>query len=67
MLYLDYKCQIYDGDTKVRDFIPCYCTTTVTDTTNKQCPAGTRGLYDLVTGKFYTNQGTGNFEKGPDV
>lgn len=42
--------------TIVRDFIPVY---------RKQ--DGTIGLYDLVEGKFYVNQGTGTFLKGADV
>ena len=52
-----YYCKI----ASVRDFIPCYSNTTVTDVNGKKCPAGTAGLYDLVEGKFYTNQGTGEF------
>ena len=53
---------------EVRRFIPCYSTTTVTDVNGKQCPAGTKGLYDLVEGKFYTNQGNGeDFKAGPDI
>ena len=59
-----YNCQIYDGETLVRNFIPCYCTETVINVEKKQCQAGTVGLYDTVEGKFYTNQGTGEFIKG---
>ena len=44
-------CKIYDNGTLVRNFIPCY-----------QKPGGESGLYDTVEGKFYTNQGTGNFK-----
>lgn len=51
----------------VRDFIPCYCNATVTDVNGKSCPAGTIGLYDIVEGEFYTNQGDGTFLKGNDV
>ena len=52
----------------VANFIPCYSTTTVTDVNGKSCPNGTKGLYDTVEGKFYTNQGTGeDFIPGPDV
>ena len=54
-----YFCNIEKDNKKVREFIPCKCTTAVTDESNKQCPEGTRGLYDLVTKKFYTNLGTG--------
>ena len=38
------------------NLIPCY---NVQD--------GTIGMYDTVEGKFYTNQGTGDFIAGPDV
>ena len=51
----------------VVNFIPCYSTTTVTDVDGTERPAGTVGLYDTVEGKFYTNQGTGEFIAGPDV
>ena len=66
-----YYCKIYlnyDKTNIVRDYIPCYSITTVTDVNGKQCPSGTKGLYDLVEGKFYTNQGSGDdFIAGPDV
>ena len=63
-----YSFLIYDDDELVRKYIPCYSTTTVTDANGKQCPTGTKGLYDLVEGKFYTNQGTGDdFIAGPEV
>ena len=47
-----YDYEIYD-DVIIRKFIPCY-----RKTDNKS------GLYDLVEGKFYTNQGTGTFGYG---
>lgn len=52
---------------KVRNFIPCYSSIAVTDVNGKHCPSGTIGLYDTVEGKFYTNQGEGEFIAGPDV
>jgi hypothetical protein len=45
-----YYCQIYDDNTLVRDFIPCY-----------RKSDGEVGLYDIVGKKFYTNAGTGAF------
>ena len=48
-----YSCQVYDDGTLVRDFIPC------------QNPSGVIGLYDLTTGEFYGNSGTGAFFAGP--
>ena len=51
----------------VRNFIPCYSKTVVIDVNGKECPIGTIGLYDTVEGKFYTNQGTGEFIAGPEV
>ena len=46
---------IWDGDAKVRDFVPC------------KNPSGTVGLYDLVGGEFYGNSGTGTFIAGEEV
>ena len=51
-----YSFQIYDNGVLVRNFIPCY---------NKL--DGEVGLFDLVENRFYTNEGEGAFEKGPDV
>lgn len=51
----------------LKKFIPCYSTVTVTNADGVQVPANTKGMYDLVEGKFYTNQGTGEFIAGPDV
>ena len=62
-----YKATFWYSNSIIKDFIPCYSTTPVTDETGKQCPSGTKGLYDTVEGKFYTNQGTGEFIAGPDV
>ena len=61
-----YNCYI-SKDNITRNFIPCYSTTSVTNVDGKQVPANTKGLYDTVEGKFYTNQGTGVFIAGPDV
>lgn len=44
-----YSCQIYDGDTLVRDFIPCINA------------SGTAGLWDDVNSVFYTDAGGGSF------
>ena len=62
-----YVCKIYDNNLLVRNFIPCYSTTKVTNADGDECDVGTVGLYDTVEGKFYTNQGTGEFIAGPDV
>lgn len=43
----------WNGDTLVRDFIPCY-----------RKSDGKAGMYDLVTGTFFTNSGTGEFLYG---
>ena len=42
-----YSCKIYDGETLVRDFVPC------------ENPDGEAGFYDLANGVFYPNNGTG--------
>ena len=51
-----YNCKLYDGNTIVRDFVPCY-----------RKSDDEIGLYDLVSKEFYTNKGTGTFTKGADV
>ena len=50
-----FLCKIYDNDTLIRDMIP------VLD------PSGTPCMYDKVEGKFYYNQGTGQFIAGPEI
>ena len=51
-----YSAKIYDGNTLIRNFIPC------------KNSSGTIGLYDIVNSQFYTNVGTGGaFTAGPDV
>lgn len=50
-----YYCRIFDGDTLLRDYIPC---------TNA---SGAVGLYDLVGKQFYGNAGTGTFTAGDAV
>lgn len=50
-----YKSNIYVADALVRDFKPCIN------------PDGKVGLYDLISGKFYANAGTGVFTAGPKV
>lgn len=62
-----YNLKIYNNENIERNFIPCYCTTKVTDVKEIECASGTKGLYDLVNNVFYTNQGTGEFVVGPDV
>lgn len=51
-----YSCQIYESNVLVRDFVPCY-----------RKSDNEIGLYDLVNGVFYTNQGTGTFLKSSYV
>lgn len=50
-----YSCQIYDGNTLVRDFIPIKTTTNI------------YGLWDKVNKVFYPNAGTGTFTGGPAI
>lgn len=50
-----YACQIYDGETLVRDLIPC------------KDSSGAVGLYDVVGAAFYANAGSGAFAEGPEV
>lgn len=44
--------KIYDGDTLIRDYVPCIS------------PDGEYGMYDKVNGQFYGNAGTGSFTGG---
>lgn len=50
-----YSCKIKENGNLVMDLVPC---------TN---PSGEVGLYDLVSGNFYGNAGTGDFVAGPAV
>lgn len=54
--YRLYDLKIYENDVLVRDYVPYY-----------RKIGGEIGLFDKVNNKFYTNQGTGTFEKGTDV
>lgn len=51
-----YYNKITNRDKLIRNFIPCY-----------RKSDGVIGMYDLVEDKFYTNLGTGTFEKGKDI
>lgn len=46
-----YKCKIYDGDTMIRNFVPCI-----------RIEDGKPGMYDTITRQFYTNVGLGEFK-----
>ena len=50
-----YSCKVYDNGQLIRDYIPCID------------PSGEAGLYDIVNGAFYGNEGTGAFVAGPQV
>lgn len=50
-----YSCKIYDGDTLIRDYVPC------------RNSSGSVGLYDIVNNTFYSNRGTGEFASGSIV
>ncbi len=50
-----YSCRIYDGETLVRDFVPCKKT------------SGAIGLYDRVNGTFYANAGSDSFIAGTET
>ena len=51
-----YYLRIYIDDELVRDCIPCY-----------RKSDGEIGMYDFVSNSFFTNAGSGTFEKGDDV
>ena len=48
--------KIYNNDTLVRDLIPA-----------KRNGDNVLGMYDLVSGQFFTNAGTGTFVAGPEI
>ena len=48
--------KIYDNSNLIRNYIPCY-----------KKSDNTIGLYETVEGKFYTNKGTGTFNKGNNI
>ncbi len=50
-----YSAKIYNGNTLVRNFIPC------------KNPSGTVGMYDLVNSQFYGNSGSGSFIAGSEL
>ena len=50
-----YSAKIYDGNTLVRNFIPC------------KNPSEVVGMYDLVNSKFYGNSGSGSFIAGSEL
>ena len=54
-IYKLYRCKMHNGNTVYRDFIPC------------KNPSGTVGLYDLISGEFYSNAGSGAFIPGEEV
>ncbi len=51
-----YYTKIWDGDALIYDFIPVL-----------RLNGGKPGMYDKVSGRFFTNQGTGEFIAGPEV
>ena len=52
-----YHFQIKQDNILARDMYPCYL----------KSDTQTVGMYDLISGQFYANSGTGIFYKGPDV
>ena len=51
-----YYFKLYRDGRIILDGVPCY-----------RKSDGVAGLYDLVTGTFFTNSGSGEFVKGPDI
>lgn len=61
------SCKILENNQLIRHYIPCYSITNAINTNENLVSANTKGLYDLVEGKFYTNKGRGDFIAGPEV
>jgi hypothetical protein len=53
--FIAYSFKLWDGNTLVRNLVPA------------KNLSGVVGMYDLVSGQFFTNQGTGTFTAGPVV
>ena len=51
-----YNFKLYNSTEVVRNYIPCY-----------RKSDGEIGLYELIEGRFLTNQGSGTFNKGLDI
>ena len=51
-----YSCKIWDGDTLIRDMVPA-----------KRNSDNVLGMYDTVSGQFFTNAGSGTFVAGNTV
>ena len=51
-----YYYKVMQGETVIQHFIPCY-----------RKADNVAGMYDIVNGQFYANQGTGNFIVGGDI
>ena len=51
-----YSCQIYDGASLVRDFVPV-----------RRVSDSAVGLYDCVAGSFFANAGSGSFSAGSEA
>lgn len=51
-----YLCEMWENNIPIRRLIPCY-----------RKSDQKLGMYDLVSGEFYTNSGTGEFVVGEDV
>ena len=50
-----YSCDIYDGPALVRQYVPC------------KDSDGPWGLFELVSGQFSINAGSGDFTAGPEI
>ena len=51
-----YECKIWHNGKIIRDFVPCY-----------RKIDNIAGMFDLVNNVFYTNKGTGEFIRGPEM
>lgn len=51
-----YYLKVYSGGTVIADFVPCY-----------RKSDGEIGVYEVKSGKFYGNVGTGTFTKGNEI
>ena len=62
-----YSLKITKDGNLVRDFVPCYLTANVTDYWGNPKNAAEIGLWDVVSNKFFPNNGSGVFIAGDPV
>ena len=58
---------IYNCETNLFNLIAAYVIDEYTDNKGNLCSSGVAGMVDILSGVFYTNDGTGTFSHGGDI